>query len=473
MVKTLIIAGTHSGVGKTTLTVGLCAALRARGLTVQPFKVGPDYIDPSHLTLAAGRPCRNLDSWMMPPERTRELFERVARDADIAVIEGVMGLFDGFGYDDDSGSTAQVAKLIGAPVLVVLDAAKVARSAAAIAKGFQEFDPRVAIAGFVVNRVAGESHGLGVAGAIAKATGQPVLGWLPRDPSIAVPERHLGLIPSAEPGDWPLWIEKAARFVEQHLNVAEVLSLARKFKSPSAKVTSPVAKASAKRKRVIAVARDEAFHFCYPENLELLEEAGARLAFFSPLGDAELPDGTAGVLLSGGFPEVYAAELSANVPMHRALRQAHADRLPIYAECGGLMLLTEAIVDFAGRAYPMAGLLEGHSEMTRSVTLGYRQARAVKSSWLLRKDEIVRGHEFHYSIWRNRPEALPAAYEIVPQPGRGESRFEGAQLGNLWASYVHLHFWGKPELARRFVAAMVGSDAAAERAGSAPLARRG
>jgi cobyrinic acid a,c-diamide synthase len=449
MVKTLVIAGTQSGVGKTTLTVGLIAALRSRGLSVQPFKVGPDYIDPSHHTVAAGRPCRNLDTWMMPPERVKALFDHAAQSADVAIIEGVMGLFDGYGYDDESGSTAEVAKLLQAPVILVIDASKAARSAAAIALGFQRFDPDVRIAGFLVNRVGSESHGLGVASAIARATGLPVLGWLPRDQGLSIPERHLGLIPSAEPGRWQDWVRAAEAQMAKYVDVAGVLALAHEHDLPE--ILAP-RDCKSEERVVIAVARDEAFHFCYEENLTLLEEGGATLKFFSPLHDEALPPEMAGILLSGGFPEIFAETLSANVRMHAALRNAHARRLPIYAECGGLMYLTESITDFDGRRWPMPALLPGRSVMTRRLTLGYRQARASGSSWLLQENECVRGHEFHYSTWEDRSDDLPAALLLLtPRDGTGTPRREGACVGNLWASYVHFHFWGKPELARRFV----------------------
>lgn len=315
----LIIAGTHSGVGKTTVTVGLIAALRRRGLTVQPFKAGPDYIDPTYHSLAAGRPCRNLDTWMVPPERVRALFAHAAREADIAIVEGVMGVYDGCGYEDEAGSTAQLAKLLDAPVILVLDAGSMARSAGAVALGYQRFDSDLSVAGFIINRVASEGHGQGVATAIRGATGLPILGWLPRCSELEMPERHLGLVPTPELSRCGSLVEAAADHVVRHL---------------------------------------------YEDNLDLLRAAGAEIVFFSPLRDAALPPGTAGIILSGGFPELYADRLAANDGMREALHEAHRQKIPIYAECGELMYLTEAIVDLEGREHSMVGLLPGRSVMS-------------------------------------------------------------------------------------------------------------
>jgi cobyrinic acid a,c-diamide synthase len=450
----LVIAGTHSGVGKTTLTAGLIAALRRRRLTVQPFKVGPDYIDPTYHALAAGRPCRNLDTWMLSPERVRSLFARATVGADVAIIEGVMGLYDGADYDDETGSTAEVAKLLRAPAVVVLDASRMARSAGAVALGYQRFDGDLPLAGFVVNRVAGEGHGRGVASAITKATGLPVLGWLPREEALRVPERHLGLIPTSEPGRWEEFIQAAGDLVARHLDIDCLVAIARQV--PPLPVADGVVSRTVGDRPVIAVARDEAFQFTYEDNLDLLRAAGADIAFFSPLRDAALPPGTGGVILSGGFPEVYAERLAANRALHATLRAAHRDGLPIYAECGGLMYLTQAIVDSDRRRHPMVGLLPGRSVMSGRLTLGYRLARAAGDSWLLPEGEAVRGHEFHYSAWEDRPADLPPAWLLLPRGGEGEARPEGARLGSLWASYVHVHFAARPGLAARFVAAARG-----------------
>jgi cobyrinic acid a,c-diamide synthase len=449
----LLIAGTHSGVGKTTVTVGLIAALRRRGLSVQPFKVGPDYIDPTYHTLAASRPCRNLDTWMVPPEQVVALFGRAARSADVSLVEGVMGVYDGLGYDDETGSSAEVAKLLRAPVVLVLDASRLARSAGAVALGFRHFDPALPLAGFVVNRAAGASHGGGVAAAVERATGLPCFGWLPREGALQVPERHLGLVPTAEPGRWAEFVAAAGEVVARHLDLDRMLAVVGQAFQPDGE-RNPVRLESLTYKRpVIAVARDEAFSFTYADNLDLLEAAGAAVVFFSPLRDPDLPPGSAGVILSGGFPEVYAERLAANRPLHAALRAAHERGLPLYAECGGLMYLTEAIVDGAGRLHPLVGLLPGTSVMGDRLTLGYRLARAAGDSWLLAAGAEVRGHEFHYSRWQGRPADLPPAYLLLPRDGAGEATPEGARLGSLWASYVHLHFAARPDLAARFVAA--------------------
>lgn len=453
----LVIAGTSSGIGKTTITTGLIAALRARGLLVQPFKVGPDYIDPTYHALASGRTCRNLDAWMVPPDRVLASFQRATRGTDVAVVEGVMGLYDGFGYEDETGSTAAVAKLLKAPVVLIVDASKMARSAGAIALGYQRFDPDLNLAGFIVNRVGSAGHGRGVAAAIEQATGLPVFGWVPRDARLAIPERYLGLVPTQEPGQWTDFIHAAGEMVAGHLDLDRILKVARQAPAPCAAVwdetaDSPEFQANDERP-VIAVARDEAFHFTYPENLEHLEAAGAEIAFFSPLRDHRLPAGTAGVILSGGFPELYATELSSNGPLHAALRDAHEWRMPIYAECGGLMYLTEGIVDGQGHQHPMAGLLPGRSAMSARLTLGYRMGRAACDSWLFNEGEEIRGHEFHYSSWIDRPLGLPAALELTGRDGDVSGWPEGACARNLWASYVHIHFNGLPRLASRFVAA--------------------
>ncbi len=449
----LILAAPMSGSGKTTITTALIAAFSAREVRVASFKVGPDYIDPTYHTLAAGRACRNLDAWMLSPDQVRALFARGAQDADLALIEGVMGLFDGFSGRDDTGSTAHIARILDAPVLLVLDASAMARSAAAIVQGMRDFDPRVRVVGVLLNRVGGENHAQMVKEAIESEVGVPVVGYLARDDALHLPERHLGLIPTLEPGRWRAWLDAAREKIAATVNLDQVLELARAAPQLLSVGDDPFAFES-KSRAVIAVARDAAFNFLYEDNLDLLRAAGGESAFFSPLHDRALPRGTQAIYLCGGFPEMYAAELAANVAMLDAIRAAFRAGMPIYAECGGLMYLTEEIVDaHAERAtHAMVGVLPGRSVMTGRLTLGYRTARSVSDSWLWRAGETIRGHEFHYSLWENRPSDLSPAYELLPSASQKETRWDGACIGNLFASYVHLHFLARPELATRIVA---------------------
>ncbi|HSH83490.1 MAG TPA: cobyrinate a,c-diamide synthase [Herpetosiphonaceae bacterium] len=457
MTARLVVAAPGSGSGKTTLTAGLIGALRERGLSVQPFKCGPDYIDPGYHTLAAGRVCRNLDTWLLPPDQVRMLFAQSSAGADLALIEGVMGLFDGHGASDDTGSTADVARLLDAPVVLVIDARGMARSAAALVRGFQQFDPRVRIAGVVLNRVGSARHAELCTTAIADCTGLPTFGYLERREDLCLPERHLGLITTAEGGPWTLVVAEVARALAQTCDLDALVTVARSAPPLVADLSAAPATVRKGLRPVIAVAEDAAFSFMYPEMAELLWEAGGEVVPFSPLTAATLPPGTAGIILSGGFPELYAARLSGNTRLHAAIRSAHDVGLPIYAECGGLMYLTEELVDQAGACWPMVGLLPGRSVMTARVTLGYRTVRAVHAGPLLPEGATVRGHEFHYSRWE-RPSCttgaadLPPAYDVLPRDV-GEAHPEGARVGSLLASYVHLHWLVCPEMAARFVSA--------------------
>lgn len=459
-VPRLLIAGQSSGVGKTTITLGLIAALRRCGLAVQPFKCGPDYIDPSYHTLAAGRPCRNLDTWMLTPQQMTASFERACSGADIAVIEGVMGLFDGSSYEDEIGSSAHIAKLLGAPVLLVLDIGKLARSAGALALGYQRFDPALRLAGFILNRAGSASHAEGCAAAIGAATGLPTPGWLPKGSQLHIPERHLGLIPTGERGTLDELIARAADAIETGFDLAQIVELAgrKSGESSPSQESEPCAVAvhAAERPR-LAVARDEAFSFYYPDNLEPLEAAGAEIVFFSPLRDGALPAGADGLYLGGGFPEVYAEQLSRNRAMLRAIRTFHEAGHPIYAECGGFMLLTEALVDLDGKRWPMAGLILGEMQMGQKLAgLGYRVATARGDNLLVRAGESVRGHEFHYSTWVQPREMTEPkhAWTLRRRTEAQESRPDGYASGNLLASYVHVHFGQDAALATRFVDAL-------------------
>lgn len=450
----LIIAAPESGSGKTTVTAGLLAAFAARGVRVAPFKVGPDYIDPSYHTLAAGRTCHNLDPWLLTPAQIAHSFRQRTSDADLALVEGMMGLFDGFSGADDAGSAAHLARLLQAPVLLVLDVNAMARSAAAVVQGFCNFDPQVRIAGVILNRVGGPGHAQLVQTAIAEATTVPVLGYLIDDADLRLPERHLGLIPTAEPGPWLSWVRCAQAAVEHTVDLDHVLAIAQSTGPlPVGAGANPFQRSPQPAQAVIAVAQDAAFHFIYADNLDLLRAAGAEIRFFSPLHDTHLPSDCQGLYLGGGFPELYGAQLAQNHSLLADLRRAYACGLPIYAECGGLMYLTQAIVDQQGQRHEMVGLLPGYSLLTPRLVIGYRTVQAQQTSWLWAAGEVVRGHEFHHSIWQDRPAELPALYTLQPAVDHGETQAEGACQGQLLASYLHLHFLSCPALAERFVKA--------------------
>jgi len=441
-----------SGSGKTTITAGLIAALRRRGLRIAPFKCGPDYIDPGYHSLAAGHPCFNLDSWLIPSAQIAGVLVRRSVNADLALIEGVMGLFDGYAGDDDTGSSAHIARLTATPVLIVLDARAMARTAAALIAGLRDFDRRLQIGGVILNRVGSPRHAAMITTAIEQTVGVPVLGYLPRTETFTLPERHLGLVPVAEPGRWQEWLDAVADQVAATIDLDRLLAIAETAPSLETSDQLPVRPVSGTRP-LIAVARDEAFNFIYPDNLDLLRAAGAELAFFSPLRDTALPAGVAAIYLGGGFPELYAAQLSANQSMLNAIRAAASADMPVYAECGGLMYLTETLIDQHGQAFPMVGLLPGRSRMTGRLTLGYRTVVAQIDTWLWRAGETLRGHEFHYSVWEDRPLILPTLYTCLPDAMRSQVVNEGVVIGQTLASYIHLHFLSCPHAAERFVIA--------------------
>lgn len=445
VVARILIAGTHSSVGKTTVALGVLAALRHRGLRPAPFKAGPDYIDPSLHALAAGRPSRNLDVWLLDESALRGVFARGARDADIAVIEGVMGLFDGIGATQDA-STAAVARALQCPVILVLDVAAMSGTAAALVLGCQQMQPGVQLAGVVLNRVGSAAHLQSTAEAIQEVTGLPVLGSLPNDPCVGVAERHLGLVPSAEDGLSQAALERLTELVTQRFDLDHLQRIAASA-GPLRAAPEAVLEVSA-QSATIAVAQDRAFGFYYQDTFDVLRESGADIVPFSPLSDETLPSDARGVYLGGGFPELYADELASNEPMRRALQSHAARNLPIYAECGGLMALGRTLTTFEGEPLPMFGLLPLDSRMQRkSLTLGYREVQAVRPSALMDVGTRVRGHEFHWS------EADPPPSDLAAYRVSGSDRLEGFCSGSILASYVHLNFAGAPELARRFVAA--------------------
>lgn len=460
--QALLIAGTHSSVGKTTIALALMAALRRRGLTVQPFKVGPDFIDPGHHTAVSGRVSRNLDTWMLKEETVCATFREAASGSDVAVVEGVMGLFDGKGPEDRRGSTAHVANLLGLPIVLVVDAAGLAGSVAALVKGFAEFDPGVRVVGVICNRVAGPCHYEYLEPAIREHTSVVPLGWLPRREEWQVPQRHLGLTTSIDLGtDAGRW-EKLGKALEETVDIDRLVQLAtaidanrasRERQRSEERRHAPVAVTLRSPRKRIAVARDAAFCFYYPENLESLESAGEDIVPFSPLVDRSLPEGTKVLYLGGGYPELHAAQLAGNQPMLESIRRFHREGGTIYAECGGLMYCCRELVDQGGLAFPMLDLLPARTVMQeRRAALGYVTLRTVQPSPLGPAGTTARGHEFHYS----RLEPLgPLTYAAELEPGRGARRPDGLVAGNLYAGYAHLHFGSNPAVARALASALV------------------
>jgi cobyrinic acid a,c-diamide synthase len=443
----LVIAGTHSGVGKTTVATALMASLARRGYRVQPFKVGPDFIDPGFHERACGRPSRNLDGWMLARKTNLEILAHASADADIAVIEGVMGLFDGRDATGEAGSTAEIAKWLQAPVLLVADASAMARSAAALVRGFEDFDPALDVAGVIFNRVGGESHGSILREAVSATCHAKPIGYLARNPRILLPERHLGLVTAAETLTAQR-LDELAAWVESGVDVNAVLQLAHE-RSRAIEIPESAPRQDANRRTRIGVARDAAFCFYYRDNLDLLVESGAELAEFSPISDAALPPDIGGLYLGGGYPEIHAPRLAENRSMREAIRAFAAAGGPVYAECGGFMYLTEAIVDADGREYPMAGIFPTRARMQqRLAALAYVQAETLNDSHWLRAGERIRGHEFRYSNIDPMPDEIARCFRLHAKNG---TREEGYALGSVLAGYAHLHFRSSPGFAARFV----------------------
>ncbi|WP_371672370.1 cobyrinate a,c-diamide synthase [Streptomyces sp. NBC_00289] len=484
-VPRLVVAAPSSGSGKTTVATGLMAAFAGRGLSVSPHKVGPDYIDPGYHALATGRAGRNLDAYLCGPELVGPLFLHGSRGCDIAVVEGVMGLYDGAAGEGELASTAQVAKLLRAPVVLVVDASSQSRSVAALVHGFASWDPEVRIGGVILNKVASDRHEELLRDALDSA-GVPVLGVLRRVEQVATPSRHLGLVPVAERRAEA--VEAVAAMAAQVSDGCDLDALAAlaagagalscaawdaaealgvspppplPFPSPGAAPPDPRCRPEAPRPQTpdglgtaarprpqvppnglrIAIAGGPAFTFSYAEHAELLAAAGAEVVTFDPLRDEQLPDGTAGLVIGGGFPEVYAAELSANEPLRKAVTALVETGAPVAAECAGLLYLCREL-----DGQPMCGVLDAGARMTGRLTLGYRDAVAVSDSVLAVAGTRMRGHEFHRTVVE--PGAGEVAAWGVRTPAR---RLEGFVQRGVHASYLHTHWAGQPGVARRFV----------------------
>ena len=460
MTRVLVVAGTASGVGKTSVTLGLLSALRRRGLRVQAFKVGPDFIDPGLHEVASGRASYNLDGWMCGREVVLATVARRAADADVAIVEGVMGCFDGIDGASDAGSTAQIARWLGAPVVLVVDAGAQSRSAAATVLGFERFDPALNVAAVIVNRVGGDTHARWVTEAIRAACRAVPVGAIPRDDSWwAMPERHLGLLTAADGVLAGERLVRMAETVERAVDLDALLALASPLSwgAPTWPPTPPNARStpgnpgrSSMPRATIGIARDHAFQFYYAENLELLREAGADLVEWSPLADGEPPD-VDGLYFGGGYPELDAQHLAGNTRCRKTVRRfVLEDGRPVYAECGGLMYLAESLEDADGRVHEMVGLLPARVTMRPPrMSLGYLGVTLTAPTPLGPAGTVARGQEFHFSTLSPVPANVPRAYGVTA-PG-GATRAEGYVIGRALMSYVHLHFASNPALARGFV----------------------
>lgn len=458
-VPRLVIAAPSSGSGKTTVATGLMAAFAARGLAVSPHKVGPDYIDPGYHALATGRVGRNLDAYLCGPELVGPLFLHGARGCDIAVVEGVMGLYDGAAGEGELASTAHVAKLLGAPVVLVVDASSQSRSVAALVHGFASWDPEVRVGGVILNKVASDRHEELLREALEQA-GVPVLGVLRRAPQVDTPSRHLGLVPVAERRTAA--VEAVAAMAAQVSDGCDLGALEALARAAGAVpggsapwtpahyptrsdegLTPPSGPAPSDKQRapVVAVAGGSAFTFSYAEHTELLTAAGAEVVTFDPLRDEELPEGTAGLVIGGGFPEVYASELSANEPLRKAVAELAGSGAPVAAECAGLLYLCREL-----DGLPMCGVLDASARMSERLTLGYRDAVAVGDSVLAAAGTRMRGHEFHRTVVEPGSGPEPAWGVRTPRP-----RVEGFVQRGVHASYLHTHWASEPGVARRFV----------------------
>ncbi|WP_042803123.1 cobyrinate a,c-diamide synthase [Streptomyces sp. C] len=446
-VPRLVIAAPSSGSGKTTVATGLMAAFAERGLAVSPHKAGPDYIDPGYHALATGRPGRNLDAFMCGPELVGPLFAHGAAGCDLAVVEGVMGLYDGAAGRGELASTAQVAKLLRAPVVLVVDASSQSRSVAALVHGFASFDPQVRLGGVILNKVGSDRHEAMLREALEEA-GMPVLGVMRRAPQVATPSRHLGLVPVAERrADAVAAVAALAEQVRAGCDLDALMALARTAPAlecepwSAEEAVTPVG--GPRPRPVVAVAGGPAFTFSYAEHAELLRAAGAEVVTFDPLHDEALPEGTSGLVIGGGFPEVYAPELSANEPLRKAVADFAAAGGPVAAECAGLLYLARSL-----DGKPMCGVLDADARMSERLTLGYREAVAVSDSSLAAAGTRLRGHEFHRTVVEPGAGAAPAWGFTHP-----ERRVEGFVRQGVHASYLHTHWAAQPSVARRFAEA--------------------
>jgi cobyrinic acid a,c-diamide synthase len=448
----LIIAGDRSGVGKTTITLAILAYLREQNKKVQSFKVGPDYIDPMFHQAVTDMPCRNLDPVLTSPNYVQASFQRHTHQADWVVVEGVMGLFDGIRHLDsneafnDYGSTAHIARLLNIPVALVLDCSRLSSSIAAIAYGYQNLDPRVKIAGVILNKVASDRH-LELLETALNSINMPILGIIKRNDTIKIRDRHLGLIPSVELPEIEQIFSQLAHVAKTSLNWNQLLPLINN--QPLTINNQPLTINNQPLTIKIAIAQDKAFNFYYQDNLDILQELGAELVFWSPLNDQNIPADIQGLYFGGGFPEIFAQQLAANKAVLQQLKQIIQLGIPTYAECGGLMYLCEQLIDLQAETWSMVGVIPSQVTMQAKLTLGYRQAKALQASPLVPASQTVIGHEFHRS--QLTVTASSPLWQLQGMHNSSRQLSEGWRIKQLHASYLHLH-WGEFNfLAQRFI----------------------
>lgn len=435
--KKIMISATSSSVGKTTFSCGLMRAITNRGKKVQPFKVGPDYIDTEYHFKASGIKSRNLDEFMLPKEEIKYVFEENSKDKDISVIEGVMGFYDGYGATIDYCSSASISKILECPVILLIDAKAMAASGAAMVYGFKNLDKNVNIAGVVLNNVNTESHYNILKEAIENYCDVEVLGRIPKDEKFALTSRHLGLTPSFEIDKLDTQLDYIASKIEEFVNIDKILEIAERKSLEYDERRRDFLKSTTNIK--LALAYDKAFNFYYQDNLDLLEEMGVELVKFSPLEDHNIPE-CDGIYIGGGFPEVFAKELSANKSIRAHIKQLSESGMPIYAECGGLMYLGETVDDLEGNSYDMVGIFEGRSVMKNKLQrFGYCEGSAKVKTPISEISQVVKGHEFHYSVFESK---LDNAYNMKKVMSTGEEKlWQGGYLkNNTLASYLHTHF---------------------------------
>ena len=448
--KKVLIAGTGSGVGKTTISLGIMQALTKRNLKVQPYKVGPDYIDPSYHTFITNRYSRNLDSYMLDDEKIKYIVKNSSKDADISVIEGVMGLYDGYGIDLDDCTSSYTSKLLKTPVILVINAKAMATSAAAMVLGYKMLDENVNIAGVITNNVRSESHYLLLKEAIEKYTGVEVLGYFPPNKEFSLESRHLGLIPSVEMDSLKTKFDNLADEIEKYIDIDRIIEIAESEEFDTSFNLQEFIDEHNCKDKTIAIAYDKAFNFYYRENIELFEKLGMKIEYFSPINDKEVPVCDY-IYIGGGFPEIFAKELHNNKNIRESIVKAHKNNIPIYAECGGLMYLGEKLEAQDKNIYDMVGIFKGCSKMTSSLKrFGYCLGEAKEDTILAKKGEIIKGHEFHHSIFESDEEC--AYYMRKIKDDKIIDEWDGGySKGNTLATYLHTHFYNNLDCIANFI----------------------